>query len=99
MADFEPRRAEAGQEFGYTADETREIAIDDEVPEGWRISATDPGEGKHTILREGAQRTLKADAEGVVHPKTQADVDVLDSFALPVARKAAEKSEATKTKE
>lgn len=98
MTDFEPRRAEPGQEFGYTADETREIAADDEIPEGFRVTHGDAEAGTVSILREGVQRTLTADAEGVVTPHTQADKDLLDSFALPVARKAIaeKKAEATK---
>jgi hypothetical protein len=55
--DFDLRRAEPGQTFGYTA-------------------------------QDGSQRELKADDEGVVEPKTAEDVAILDTFDLPVARKA-----------
>lgn len=54
---YELRRAEAGQEFGYTL----------------------PG---------GEQREIRADDDGVVTPETALDVAMLDTFDLPVARKA-----------
>jgi hypothetical protein len=66
MPTFEPRRADPGQEFGYTT-------------------------------LEGDQRTLKADSDGIVRPKDQADQDVLDSFALPHARVASDAPKASRT--
>jgi hypothetical protein len=93
--DFEPRRAEPGQEFGYTGNVHRTIGVDDEIPEdeGWAVTGYDPGEGDdpketRTITRYGVQKTLRADDSGVVHPRSQEEVDLLDSFALPVARSA-----------
>jgi len=96
---FDPRRAEPGQEFGYTATEERTVKADDEAPEGWTPSGIDPETGDRTFVREGVQKTMKADDSGVVHPKSIEEVAVLDSFALPVARSAiaeAKKSEAPK---
>jgi hypothetical protein len=58
-SEFEPRRAKAGQEFGFTD-------------------------------REGNQRTVKADDEGVVRPSTVEEVRTLDAFDLPLARNAIE---------
>lgn len=99
MADeFEPRRADPGQEFGYTASETKTLdadaTLDDEqVAAGWLLTGFDPETGRREITRQGVQKTIKADDSGVVRPKSQEEVAVLDTFSLPVARsvKAAEK--------
>lgn len=53
---FEPRRAEANQEFT-------------------------------TTKADGTELKVKADGEGVVQPTSAAEVRLLDSFDLPVARK------------
>lgn len=54
----------------------------------------DPGQAFtwHDIW--GTKHEFKADAEGVVRPANQAEVDACDAFDLPVARKviAAEKA-------
>lgn len=46
-----------------------------------------PGQTFGYTTREGRQRELVADDEGVVHPDTAEDVAALDTFDLPVARK------------
>lgn len=95
MSEFEPRRAEPGQEFGYTVpredttvSKERYEKEDFEAP--GELTAEDVETGARTYSRFGVQRTLKADAEGVVRPQTAADVALLDTFDLPVARKAIE---------
>jgi len=65
MADFEPRRAEPGQHFGYTT-------------------------------REGRQREFRADAKGLVTPRSAEDVAILDGMSLPVARTEAKAPAKTK---
>jgi hypothetical protein len=40
-----------------------------------------------TTDAEGREQTIKADDSGVVHPTSAAEVRLLDSFDLPVARK------------
>jgi hypothetical protein len=89
--EFEPRRAEPDQEFTYTTTRDVKLADGDDVPEGAEIISVDDGEdGTRTRVARlyGVERNLKADKEGVVHPKTAADVALLDTFALPVARSA-----------
>jgi hypothetical protein len=95
--DFDPRRAEPGQEFGYTASETADLPegenlTDEQVAEGWTITGFDPDTKKREITRAGVQKTFKADANGVVHPKSLDEERVADAYGLPVARKAAEKT-------
>jgi hypothetical protein len=105
--EFEPRRAEPGQEFSYTTTKDVTLAEGDDVPEGAEIvSVEDDDDGVRTrVARQyGIERTIKADADGVVHPKTAADKAILDGFSLPVARsaiaesKAAEKTSTKSTK-
>ena len=56
----------------------------------------EPGQVFGFTDREGNQKTIKADDEGVVHPDNAEEVAALDAFDLPVARKALseEKAEA-----
>lgn len=96
--DFDPRRAEPGQEFGYTASEERTIAKGDELPEGATLLSVDDESGDRRVRLDGVQRVIRADDSGIVHPKTQDDVNVLDAFGLPVARKAKKEAEASDTK-
>lgn len=96
MSEFEPRRAEPGQEFGYTTSEESTIPEGEDVPEGVTLLSTDEETGDRRVRTDGVQRTLKADSEGVVHPKTLEDVQMLDTFALPVARAAMKAPEAPK---
>lgn len=93
MAEFDPRRAEPGQEFTYTATVDEEVDKDADDPEGAELVSIDDETGVRTFRRFGVERTLKADREGVVRPKTAQDVAVLDGFGLPVAR-SAQKAEA-----
>jgi membrane-associated protease RseP (regulator of RpoE activity) len=100
--DFEPRRAEPGQVFGYTADVTHTVtkeaaAKDDFEPKGELVSVDE--EGRKTFVEYGKQVEIRADDEGVVRPKTLGDVAVLDSFGLPVARSAVEPKTAKAGKE
>lgn len=99
--DFDPRRAEPGQEFGYTGSDTKAIDVgtitDEQVAEGWAVTGFDPETGKQEITRSGLQKTFKADADGVVHPKTIEEERIADAYGLPVAR-SAKKSEASDTK-
>lgn len=46
-----------------------------------------PGQSFGYTGPDGEQRELAADKDGVVRPKTAQDVEVLDGFELPVARK------------
>lgn len=92
--EFDPRRAEPGQEFGYTANETKTLdddLTDEQIADGWAVTGYDPETQKREITRQGVQKTIKADDSGVVQPKSTEEVAVLDSFALPVARSAVEK--------
>ena len=98
--DFEPRRAEPGQEFGYTGSDTRTIAddeplTDEQIAEGWAVTGFNPETEKREITRSGVQKTFKADDSGVVHPKSLEEVAVLDSYGLPVARSAQKAAEKT----
>lgn len=88
--DFDPRRAEPGQEFGYTGTDRVELADADVVPDGSTLAVEIDGDGNRTryAVRDGVQKTLKADDQGVVHPRNAEDNAALDSFGLPVARKA-----------
>lgn len=63
------------------------MAMKDPEPE-YEPRRGDPGATYGYTNREGEQVELQADDEGVVWPKTAHDVEVLDSFDLPVARKA-----------
>lgn len=88
MSTFDPRRAEPGQEFSYTTSETTDVAKGEDGPEGAVLVSVDQETGDQVYRRDGVERTLKADKSGVVRPKTQADVAVLDGFGLPVHRAA-----------
>jgi len=99
--EFEPRRAEPGTEFTYSVTERTKLGDDEDLPEGATLSVetSEPdADGKvettRYAVREGVQRTLKTDDDGVVHPKTQADALLLDRYDLPVARKAIAESKA-----
>jgi hypothetical protein len=48
----------------------------------------EPGQVFTYTDAQGSQIDLKADDQGVAQPKSAAEVAVLDSFGLPVARKA-----------
>lgn len=101
MADeFDPRRAEPHQTFTYVTNEDVVLGDGDEIPDGADVVAIDPETKARTIRRFAVERTLKADADGVVRPKTAADALALDGFALPVARSAiaADKSAAAAPK-
>jgi hypothetical protein len=93
---FDPRRAEPGQEFGYTGSVEKTIDEDEELPAGATLLSVDEESGERRIRLDGVQKTLKADADGVVHPKSNEDVALADAFGLPVAQKAkaAEKEKA-----
>jgi hypothetical protein len=91
--EFDPRRAEPDQEFEYTTSVDSTIEADEDVPDGAEvvgIRTVNEGKDNERTVREirryGVARTLKADKQGIVHPKTSADVAVLDSFGLPRAR-------------
>lgn len=94
---FEPRHAhEPGQEFGYTTTEDIEVEKGEDAPEGAILVSRDPETGVEVWRRDGVERTLKADGDGLVHPKTAADDAILASFGLAIAHeKAAKKAEAS----
>lgn len=46
----------------------------------------EPGQEFEYTDADGSARTLKADADGVVRPKSDGDVAILDSFSLPHAQ-------------
>lgn len=87
-AEFDPRRAEPGQEFSYiVASDDRTIGEDAEIPPGADdlglvLDSDGKSTGKRTIRVYGIERTLKADDQGIVRPKTSRDEQVLDSFGL-----------------
>lgn len=108
MGDFELRRAEPGQEFGYTTTERINLDEGEDPPEGTTLGVDTDTDAdgnpvtKRFSIREGVQRTIKADDQGVVTPRSDEDVRILDTFDLPVARKAiaerqADKAEPPKT--
>lgn len=91
--EFDPRRAEPGQEFGYTSNETKTIDegvdLDDEqIAAGWTVTGFDPETSKREITRAGVQKTFKADDSGVVHPRNIEEARIADAYGLPVARSA-----------
>jgi hypothetical protein len=96
MPEFEPRRAAAGAVYSYTTTDRTELADGDDLPEGAELAVeTDAdGEQKRFAVRYGVTKDLHADDEGVIHPKTAEDAAALDSFGLPVARKAIAESKA-----
>lgn len=57
-----------------------------------------PGQAFGFTGRDGQQHELVADADGVVTPTTAEEVAILDSFDLPVARKAIAEVKAAETK-
>lgn len=57
-----------------------------------------PGQRFGYTAQDGSQRELAADDDGVVRPDTAEDSAVLDSFDLPVARKAIAEDEAKASK-
>jgi hypothetical protein len=91
---FDPRHAhEPGQEFSYTTTEDTEVEKGGDAPEGAILVSRDPETGAEIWRRDGVERTLRADGNGIVRPKTDADVALLDGFGLKVAHP---KSEDTK---
>lgn len=46
----------------------------------------EPGQRFGYTTSDGRQREIRADEDGVVHPRSADDVAVLDTFALPEAR-------------
>ena len=46
----------------------------------------EPGQEFEYTDPDGSARTLKADADGVIRPKTDSDVAILDGFSLPHAQ-------------
>lgn len=104
MAEFEPRsgKRDSLEEITYTGTDDVPWEPGDDIPPGATIVdlTTDEGvddEGnpkpRQRFARiEGVQKTLKADASGLFHPKSQEDENALLAFGLPVSResKAAE---------
>lgn len=100
--EFELRRAEPGQEFTYTTTDRTKLDEGEDAPEGARIEqdVNEDGEATRYAVREGVSRTIRADDKGIVTPRSQEDVNALDLFDLPVARKAiAERQAETKAEE
>lgn len=103
MSEFDPRRAEPGQEFTYTTNVDDEIEADEDVPAGGEVIGIRlVNEGKdnerpvRVVRRFGVQRTLRADAQGVVTPGNSEDEAILVGFGLPVARAAKEEAKTAK---
>jgi hypothetical protein len=89
--EFEPRRADPDQTFGYTGSDTKKLPLGDDLTEeqeieGWAITGFDPETGDREITRSGVQKTFKSDADGIVRPTSIEEVRVLDAYQLPVAR-------------
>lgn len=95
MAEFDPRRAEPGQEFTYTGTRDEKLAAGEDLPDGVDVIGVDDETGERTIRRYGVEISMKADKDGVVRPKTAADEAVLNGFGLPVARSAKAESKAS----
>ena len=96
MAEFDPRSGKAADlsEITYTGTDDSPYTPGDEVPDGAsviNVTGDDDDEPKYVLRRFGVQKTLKA-ADGVFTPRSAEDVAALDSFGLPVARKAETKA-------